>query len=52
MGKLFSLQEEILILKPASFLLSEEHVIKESASLTGETKLILKPQKKNRFRIS
>lgn len=47
MGKMFSLQKEILILKPASFLFGEEHVIKESATLTAETKIILKPQKKN-----
>lgn len=40
------------ILKPASFLFGEEHVIKESASLTAETKIIQKPQKKNKFRIS
>lgn len=40
------------ILKPASFLFGEEHVIKESASLTAQTKIIQKPQKKNKFRIS
>lgn len=31
-------------LKPASFLFGEEHVIKESASLTTQTKIIQKPQ--------
>lgn len=49
---MFSLHKEILILKTASLLFGEEHVTKERASLTAETKIIPKPQKKNKFRIS